>query len=246
MATLRHPPSPPPENGAVRRGLSLEALMKQHSANSARTLMDELELTARVVTLLERIAHQTAPSADERIDETLDVLADLISTMREEIGAMRQETAEFLSVVRKTQKSSDGTTRDLAEIRNLVERNIRQTSELSSRLIEQQVVDPICKTLLCVLSRYQDALGNEGAEDLSRALEPFGLEVIRPKPGDPFNVHQHSPIVRTNTDDPKLSNRIAQCHYLGLARAGRIIMTAKVSLYLSSPSSANPEGGSTS
>jgi len=122
----------------------------------------------------------------------------------------------------------------IADLTALIRAQSASLERLTEDFVDRRVSAPLLKELGRVYSTLLSLPANEETRALAGGIERFfdsqGIQLISPKPGDPFDPHQHQPIHRQPTDDPTSHGRIARTFTPGLKNERRVVQPARVSV----------------
>jgi molecular chaperone GrpE len=133
---------------------------------------------------------------------------------------------------------------DLREYREVIE-NLHAHNEELRRATLERVQEPVFRDVIKVLGDYRrlgsawaarpsatpadvEALCVAVTEDLAAVLERYGVEEVRPEPGEPFDHREHRVAATSPTGDAGRDGIIADIRAAGYRLGGRVLRYPEV------------------
>ncbi len=172
------------------------------------------------------------PGGDEFGDTGADVRQVDPESIVSHGDAVRKLEAELAEWKQRHQRA-------LADYQNLSRRSRENENEA-----QRQGVKDVASAMVTVLDHFEMALNQDMSratpdqvragvvvirDEIVRTLARFGLNVIQPKPGEPFDPLRHEAVMQAAAEGIE-PNHVAQCFQTGYALGDRTLRPAKVSV----------------
>ncbi len=175
-----------------------------------------------------------------QVTKRLETLSRMAAANEKGLCVLLQTLERMEAQFKPLAQSHGAQAHNLEQVRVQGEALARNFEKLSRDLIERQVRDPF----LVTLARLYESLsaldgGNNGVrafqvilDQIKIHLENHGVELVIPEEGDALNPRQHQPVKQILSNDPALHGRIALTFNAGLIQDKRVILPARVGLYI--------------
>lgn len=172
------------------------------------------------------------PGGDEFGDTGADVRQVDPESIVSHDDAIRKLEAELAEWKQRHQRA-------LADYQNLSRRSRENENEA-----QRQGIKDVASAMVTVLDHFEMALNQDMSkaapdqvragvvvirDEIVRTLARFGLGVIQPKPGEPFDPLRHEAVMQAKSEDMD-ANHIVLCLQTGYALGDRTLRPAKVSV----------------
>jgi len=177
---------------------------------------------------------------------------DQVTTVQDNVSRTVAANAEGLRVflqilervearMQKLAQENGAQAHNLEQVRVQGEALARNFEKVSQEFIERQVMDPVFVTFARLHESVRALDGqNHGTggglqtilHQIEGHLQNYGVELVLPQEGDPFNPRKHQPVQQVLSADAVFHGRIALTFNAGLVQGQRVIQPARVGLYI--------------
>jgi molecular chaperone GrpE (heat shock protein) len=177
----------------------------------------------------------------DQVAARLDNISRTVAANAEGLRVLLQTIERIEAQMQKLAQESGAQAHNLEQVRVQGEALARNFEKVSQEFIERQVMDPFLVTFarlheLVALDGRNNGTGVGGLQTILHQIEGHlqnhGVELVIPQEGDPFNPRKHQPVQQVLTTDQAMHGRIALTFNTGLVQGQRVILPARVGLYM--------------